>query len=130
LSRFVACLVVIFAIGGSVGVMAADEVVVGAVTPFSGNLSVYGVNLQKAMFVALDEVFGAFNYDMVMLAAKTLSGAASDDPAAIRTALIAAADNYIGASGEKTFDKNGQSPGTFGAWMVRNGRIVDFNPRP
>lgn len=74
--------------------------------------------------------FGAFNYDMVMLAAKTLSGAASDDPAAIRAALIAAADNYIGASGEKTFDKNGQSPGTFGAWMVRNGHIVDFNPRP
>lgn len=74
--------------------------------------------------------FGAFNYDMVMLAAKTLARAESDNPAAIRAALIAAANGYVGASGEKTFDKDGQSPGTFGAWMVKGGQIVDFNPRP
>ncbi len=74
--------------------------------------------------------FGAFNYDMVMLAARTLARAESGDPAAVRTALIAAANGYVGASGEKTFDKDGQSPGTFGAWMVKDGRIVDFNPRP
>ncbi len=74
--------------------------------------------------------FGAFNYDMVMLAAKTLARTESGDPAAIRAALIAAANGYIGASGEKTFDKDGQSPGTFGAWIVKDGHIVDFNPRP
>jgi branched-chain amino acid transport system substrate-binding protein len=74
--------------------------------------------------------FGAFNYDMVMLAAKTLSRTKSDNPVAIRAALIAAANGYIGASGEKTFDKDGQSPGIFGAWMVKDGHIVDFNPRP
>ena len=74
--------------------------------------------------------FGAFNYDMVMLAAKTLARTSSDNPTAIRAALIAAANGYIGASGEKTFDKDGQSPGIFGAWMVKGGHIVDFNPRP
>jgi branched-chain amino acid transport system substrate-binding protein len=74
--------------------------------------------------------FGAFNYDMVMVAAKTLARTESDNPTAIRAALIAAANGYIGASGEKTFDKDGQSPGIFGAWMVKGGHIVDFNPRP
>jgi ABC-type branched-subunit amino acid transport system substrate-binding protein len=74
--------------------------------------------------------FGAFNYDMVMLAAKALGRAKPNDPESIRAALIASAKGYVGASGEKTFDKDGQSPGTFGFWTVRNGRIVDFSPNP
>jgi hypothetical protein len=38
---------------------AADEVTVGAVTPLTGKLAVYGEGFQKAMLLALDEVNAA-----------------------------------------------------------------------
>jgi ABC-type branched-subunit amino acid transport system substrate-binding protein len=40
-------------------VSAADEIAVGAVTPLTGKLAVYGEGFQKAMLLALDEVNAA-----------------------------------------------------------------------
>ena len=40
----------------AVPALAADEIVVGSVTPLSGKLSVYGEGFQKAMLLAVEEI--------------------------------------------------------------------------
>ena len=50
-------IVLTLSFGGAVS--AADEITVGAVTPLTGKLAVYGEGFQKAMLLALDEVNAA-----------------------------------------------------------------------
>ncbi len=71
-------------------------------------------------------IFGEYNYDMVKLTAKALSIAKGYNGDAIREALMKASKGYIGVTGDKTFDENGDVNATYGRWTVKNGKIVDY----
>jgi hypothetical protein len=44
----------------------------------------------------------------------------------IRSALINASKGFIGATGDKTFDANGDVGATYGRWTVKGGSIGDY----
>jgi len=71
-------------------------------------------------------IFGEYNYDMVKLTAKALSEARSMSPDDIRSALMRVSKGYMGATGDKTFDANGDVGATYGRWTVREGKIGDY----
>ena len=71
-------------------------------------------------------IFGEYNYDMVKLTAKALSDAKSMSVDDIRSALINASKGFIGATGDKTFDANGDVGATYGRWTVKGGNIGDY----
>ncbi len=71
-------------------------------------------------------VFGEYNYDMVKLTAKALSLAGSTDADAIREALMQASQGFVGTTGDKTFDENGDVGATYGRWTVKDGKITDY----
>jgi branched-chain amino acid transport system substrate-binding protein len=71
-------------------------------------------------------IFGEYNYDMVKLTAKALSLAKSMSSDDIRSALIEASKGYIGVTGDKTFDENGDVGATYGRWTVKGGNIQDY----
>jgi branched-chain amino acid transport system substrate-binding protein len=71
-------------------------------------------------------IFGAYNYDMVKLTAKALAAAKSMSADDIREALIQVSKGYMGATGNKTFDANGDVGATYGRWTVRAGDIEDY----
>ncbi len=71
-------------------------------------------------------IFGEYNYDMVKLTAKALNQTKSMSPDDIRIALMNASKGYIGATGDKTFDANGDVGATYGRWTVKGGNIQDY----
>lgn len=71
-------------------------------------------------------IFGEYNYDMVKLTAKALNLAADHTAPAIREALMEAGKGYVGVTGDKTFDANGDVGATYGRWTVKNGEITDY----
>lgn len=71
-------------------------------------------------------IFGEYNYDMVKLTAKALNMAKDFSPEAIRAAFMEASKGYIGVTGDKTFDQNGDVGATYGRWTVKNGEITDY----
>lgn len=71
-------------------------------------------------------VFGEYNYDMVKLTALALNSAASDSADDIRSSLIKVSKGYVGATGDKTFDKNGDVSATYGRWTIKDGKITDY----
>jgi len=71
-------------------------------------------------------IFGEYNYDMVKLTAKALKAAKSMSPDDIRTALIEQSKGFIGVTGDKTFDANGDCGATYGRWTVKDGKIGDY----
>jgi ABC-type branched-subunit amino acid transport system substrate-binding protein len=71
-------------------------------------------------------IFGEYNYDMVKLTAKALSKAKSMSVDDIRSALINTSKGFIGATGDKTFDANGDVGATYGRWTVKGGNIEDY----
>jgi len=71
-------------------------------------------------------VFGEYNYDMVLLTANALRLAKDNSVQAIRAALIEAAIGFTGATGDKTFDANGDVGATYGRWTVKDGKIGDY----
>jgi len=44
----------------------------------------------------------------------------------IRKALIDASKGYMGATGDKTFDQNGDVGAQYGKWTVKAGKIEDY----
>ena len=70
--------------------------------------------------------FGEYNYDMVKLTGKALSEAKSMSVDDIRSALINASKGFIGTTGDKTFDANGDVGATYGRWTVKGGNIEDY----
>ncbi|WP_022665813.1 ABC transporter substrate-binding protein [Desulfospira joergensenii] len=105
------------------------EGVIGTYPTFSQDTPQY-----KAFKAAWDKkypgkkipVFGEYNYDMVKLTALALGEAASDSPDDIREALMKAGKGYMGATGDKTFDENGDVGASYGRWTVKNGAITDY----
>ena len=71
-------------------------------------------------------IFGEYNYDMVHLTAKALKTTKSMSAADIRQALIDASKGYMGATGDKTFDQNGDVGAQYGKWTVKSGKIEDY----
>lgn len=72
-------------------------------------------------------IFGGYNWDMVMVAAKAIEMAKSYTADAVQAAMPAAGKAYDGATGNKTFDKNGDIvDATYGAWTVKDGKIVEY----
>ena len=71
-------------------------------------------------------IFGEYNYDMVKLTAKALQITKSMSSDDIRTALIKASKGYMGVTGDKTFDTEGDVGATYGRWTVKGGKIGDY----
>ena len=71
-------------------------------------------------------IFGEYNYDMVKLTAEALKRAKSMSASDIRSALIEASKGYVGVTGDKTFDENGDVGATYGRWAVKEGKITDY----
>ena len=74
-------------------------------------------------------IFGGYNYDMVKLTAAALKQADSTSADDIRSALMNASKGYAGATGDKTFDKKGDVGATYGRWTIKEGKIIDYNPK-
>ncbi len=71
-------------------------------------------------------IFGEYNYDMVKLTAKALKAAQSMSPDDIRKALIAESQGFVGVTGDKSLDADGDCGATYGRWTVKDGKIVDY----
>lgn len=71
-------------------------------------------------------IFGEYNYDMVKLTAKALKAAKSMSADDIREALIAESQGFVGVTGDKSFDANGDCGATYGRWTVKDGKIGDY----
>jgi branched-chain amino acid transport system substrate-binding protein len=70
-------------------------------------------------------IFTAFNWDMVHITAKAIeAGGYTAD--GIREALYKVSKGYKGATGDKTFDENGDVGSEYGAWTIKDGKIVDY----
>jgi branched-chain amino acid transport system substrate-binding protein len=71
-------------------------------------------------------IFGEYNYDMVHLTAKALKTTKSMSAKDIRQALIQASKGYMGVTGDKSFDENGDVGAVYGKWTVKGGKIEDY----
>jgi branched-chain amino acid transport system substrate-binding protein len=71
-------------------------------------------------------IFGEYNYDMVHLTAKALKATKAMAPEDIRKALIQSSKGYVGVTGDKTFDQNGDVGAIYGKWTVKGGKIEDY----
>ena len=71
-------------------------------------------------------IFGEYNYDMVKLTAKAMNLAGELTADAIRDALMKASKGFIGVTGDKAFDENGDVGATYGRWTVMGGEITDY----
>jgi branched-chain amino acid transport system substrate-binding protein len=71
-------------------------------------------------------IFGEYNYDMVHMTAKALNTAKTGSTEDIRNALIEVSKGYMGVTGDKTFDENGDVGAVYGKWTVKGGTIVDY----
>lgn len=71
-------------------------------------------------------IFGAYNYDMVKLMARALAAAKSMSADDIRNALMKVSKGYVGATGDKTFDANGDVGATYGRWTIKGGHIEGY----
>ncbi|KIX11256.1 ABC transporter substrate-binding protein [Dethiosulfatarculus sandiegensis] len=94
----------------------------------------HGTEKYKAYKTAWDKkypgkklpIFGGYNYDMVKLTAKALNMAPDFKADSIREALMKASKGYIGVTGDKSFDKNGDVGATYGRWTVKGGKITTY----
>jgi ABC-type branched-subunit amino acid transport system substrate-binding protein len=71
-------------------------------------------------------IFGEYNYDMVKLTAAALDASDSMDPEDIRKALVTVSQGFVGATGDKSFDENGDVGAVYGRWTVAGGKIGDY----
>jgi len=72
-------------------------------------------------------IFGEYNYDMVMVAARAIAAAGSYNAEAIRKALSAAGKSYNGVTGNKAFSAQGDIlNATYGVWTVKGGKITEY----
>ena len=107
----------------------ASEGVIGTYPTFSQETPEYKVfksAWEKKYPGKKTPVFGEYNYDMVKLTALALQSASSSSADDIRTALIKVSEGYIGTTGEKSFDENGDVDATYGQWTIKDGSITDY----
>ncbi len=63
---------------------------------------------------------------MVKLEALPLKSAASLEADDIREALIRVSKGFVGATGDNSFDENGEVGATYGRWTIKDGKITDY----
>lgn len=107
----------------------AAEGIVGTYPTFSKEGDAYGT-YKKAFAAKYPEnklpIFGEYNYDMVHLLAKALNTAKDESPDAIRQALIEVSQGFLGITGDKSFDENGDVGAIYGRWTVKDGKVVEY----
>lgn len=107
----------------------AAEGVIGTYPTFSQDTPQY-----KAFKASWDKkypgqktpIFGEYNYDMVKLTAEALKKAPSMSADDIREAFMEASQGFVGVTGDKTFDENGDVGATYGRWTVKEGKVTDY----
>ncbi|MFH1156479.1 MAG: ABC transporter substrate-binding protein [Pseudomonadota bacterium] len=107
----------------------ASEGVIGTYPTFSQDTPqylAYKTAWEKKYPEKKTPIFGEYNYDMVKLTALALNSAKSYTAEDIREALVKVSQGYMGATGEKSFDENGDVGATYGRWTVKGGSIVDY----
>jgi ABC-type branched-subunit amino acid transport system substrate-binding protein len=107
----------------------AAEGVIGTYPTFSQDTPEYRAYKKSWELKHPDEklpIFGEYNYDMVKLTAEALRLADAYEAEAIRKALHEASQGYVGVTGDKTFDENGDVGAVYGRWTVKNGEITDY----
>jgi branched-chain amino acid transport system substrate-binding protein len=107
----------------------AAEGVIGTYPTFSQDTSQYRAfkgGWDKKYPGQKTPIFGEYNYDMVKLTAEALKQAKTMSSSDIRSALMEASKGYVGVTGDKTFDENGDVGATYGRWTVKNGKIIDY----
>jgi branched-chain amino acid transport system substrate-binding protein len=108
---------------------AAAEGVIGTYPTFSKGTTRYMAfkkGWEKKYPGQKTPIFSEYNYDMVKLTAEALKQATSMSSSDIRSALIKASKGYIGVTGDKTFDANGDVGATYGRWTIKDGKITDY----
>ena len=63
---------------------------------------------------------------MIHLLAKALNNAEDMSADAIRASLMTSSKGFLGMTGEKSFDENGDVGATYGRWTVKDGKIVEY----
>ncbi|MBW1973435.1 MAG: ABC transporter substrate-binding protein [Deltaproteobacteria bacterium] len=106
----------------------AVEGIIGTYPTFSHDTPQYKHFLEawkKKYHTTKIPIFAEFNYDMTNLAAKAIAkgGYTADG---IKKALFEVSKGYIGVTGDKTFDKNGDVGSEYGRWTIKDGKIVDL----
>jgi len=107
----------------------AAEGVIGTYPTFSQDTSqyiAYKNGWEKKYPGQKTPIFGEYNYDMVKLTAEALKQTKSMSSSDIRNALMTASKGYVGATGDKTFDANGDVGATYGRWTIKEGKIIDY----
>jgi ABC-type branched-subunit amino acid transport system substrate-binding protein len=107
----------------------AAEGVIGTYPTFSQDTSQYRAfkeGWDKKYPGQKTPIFGEYNYDMVKLTAEALKQSKSMSSSDIRSALMEASKGYVGVTGDKTFDENGDVGATYGRWTVKDGKIIDY----
>ncbi len=107
----------------------AAEGVVGTYPTFSQETSqhkVFKAAWEKKYPGKKTPIFGEYNYDMVKLTALALAAADSENPDHIRDALMRVSQGYKGTTGDKSFDESGDVGAAYGRWMVKDGKITDY----
>jgi len=107
----------------------ASEGVIGTYPAFSRETPQYKgfkTGWEKKYPEKAPPIFGEYNYDMVKMTALALNSASSYNADDIKAALIKVSQGYIGATGDKSFDKNGDVGVSYSRWTVKDGSITDY----
>ena len=104
------------------------EGVIGTYPTFSREGDLYG-HYKNAFTAKYPDkklpIFGEYNYDMIHLLAKALNNADNMTADAIRASLMTTSKGFIGITGAKSFDENGDVGANYGRWTVEKGKIVE-----
>lgn len=88
----------------------------------------YAEPYKKMFGTAPMTAFGSFAYDSAMLAALAVQKAGTTDPDAVAKALQKVADNYLGVTGDKSFDEDGmQKDAIYVHNIFKNGKLQPYS---
>src|SRR5699024_7808149 len=88
---------------------------------------VYAIPYKKQFGTKPTTAFGGFAYDSAMLAALAVQKAGSNDPTAIAKALHEVSRNYLGVTGDVTFDQDGmRKTATYAKKIFKDGKLQHY----
>ena len=115
------------AIFAAPGIAEATEGMIGTKPSASDSPNAAAFEALLAQYGLEADIYTSEAYDAAKLALMAIDEAGADaSKESIRDALINVAKGYIGASGDKTFDSNGDVGGTYSIWKIANGAFVDI----
>ena len=115
------------AIFAAPGIAEATEGMIGTKPSASDSPNAAAFEALLAQYGLEADIYTSEAYDAAKLALMAIDEAGADaSKESIRDALINVANGYVGASGDKTFDSNGDVGGTYSIWKIANGAFVDI----